>query len=295
MTAEKLLNFTHFSKHWNDTLFLNYKKNSAIIEAKATLYENFKFIEEQGLNPYGSVSTHYPANEDLKFYEYLPFELSADWVDGELPPDKKEGLLNLLRQLKQYQLKALYNLDETTTIKEAKELLLIPLIDKLLHHKNIIATIIFLNRTSTTQISLELFLFCPEEISLPELAELSSSTAQTTFNARLLSPHNYTYWYYRLYCELYLNSNVLSGSCSFLPFTTQTAKDIVNRLTNSPTITTTKEDSRCFVELFNSTLTGLRWESLDFLGSDSLSHLFLSLNVNYSMALDTFNVWNEIR
>jgi hypothetical protein len=88
---------------------------------------------------------------------------------------------------------------------------------------------------------------------------------------------------------------VLSGSCSFLPFTTQTAKDIVNRLTNSPTITTTKEDSRCFVELFNSTLTGLRWESLDFLGSDSLSHLFLSLNVNYSMALDTFNVWNEIR
>ncbi len=78
MTAEKLLNFTRFSERQNDKFFLNYKKNRPLIEAKSNLYENFKFIEEQGLLPYGSVDTHYPANDDLKFYEYLPFELSAD-------------------------------------------------------------------------------------------------------------------------------------------------------------------------------------------------------------------------
>ncbi len=299
MTATKLLNFTSFWDGHNDKLFLNYKKNRPVIEAKATLYENFKFIDEQNLSRF-SMSTHYPANEDLKFYEYLPFELSANWVSGALPSGKKQGLLNLFAQLKQYQLKALYSLDEATTIKQAKELLLIPLIDKLLHHKNIIATIIFLNRTSTTQISLELFLFCPEELSLPELAEFTSSTAQTTFTARLLSPQNCTYWYYRVYCELYLNSNVLSGSCSFLPFTTHNAKRIVNTLTTSSPITTTKEYISCFVHLFNYTLTSVRSEQLDFLDFDTSSHLFLSLegvmqlNLSYSMALDTFYVWDEI-
>ncbi len=77
MTATKLLNFTRFSERQNDKLFLNYKKNSPIIEAKANLYENFKFIDEQNLSRF-SMSTHYPANEDFKFYEYLPFELSAN-------------------------------------------------------------------------------------------------------------------------------------------------------------------------------------------------------------------------
>jgi hypothetical protein len=247
------------------------------------------------------MNTHAPVNAGLKFYEYLPFELCGEWLDGWRVIKEKDGLLNLLRQLKQYQLKALYSLDETTTIKEAKELLLIPLIDKLLHHKNIIATIIFLNRTSSTQISLELFLFCPEELSLPELAELTSSTVQATFNARLLSPQNSTYWYYRLYCELYLNSNVLSGSCVFLPFTTQKEENITHRLTNSPSITTTKEYTWSFIELFNSTLTSVRVERLEFLAFDSLSHLFLSLDgaENFelleSTILDTDYIWLEVK
>ncbi len=184
MTAEKLLNFTCFDEDNNQQFFLNYIKTKRSIEAKDNLYETLKFIDEQNLN---NLKSHYPIDIDLKFYEYLPLE-------RYFKLEKKDGLLNLLAQLKQYQLKALYNLDEAATIKQAKELLLVPLIDKMLNHKNIIATIIFLNRTSTTQISLELFLFCPDEdLSFSELGELTSSEVQTTFNCRLLNPLTSTY------------------------------------------------------------------------------------------------------
>ncbi len=73
MTAEKLLNFTRFSERQNDKFFLNYKKNRPIIEAKANLYENFKFIDEQNLSRF-KMNTHYPVNVNLKFYEYQPLE-----------------------------------------------------------------------------------------------------------------------------------------------------------------------------------------------------------------------------
>jgi len=65
------------------------------------------------------------------------------------------------------------DISESTTVKEAKDIFLSPLIDHLLLSPNILGTMFTINRISTEQISLELFIFCDPVIEEKELEQMN--------------------------------------------------------------------------------------------------------------------------
>jgi hypothetical protein len=85
-------------------------------------------------------------------------------------------------------------MDINTTVDQAKEQLLIPLFDKLLSHEDVLATLFFINRLSDELISLEIFLFCSEEIEHSELNKLIPCASR--HGKLLIRPliQQYDYW-----------------------------------------------------------------------------------------------------
>jgi hypothetical protein len=191
---------------------------------------------------------------DYKFYEYVPFETHNEWSaypEWETKPTK----LAIFKALKQYRLKAIYDFNEQVTIKEAKERLLIPCMDKILNHKNTLATLFFLNRLTPDSISFEVFLFCDEELPETELDDIMASSAQTAFNCHLLDPQNSTYWFYRFYCEVFLNSNVLTRSSSIFSFSCkQSCEVLCEKIFNIGGLNFSITDGRLLVDVFDGTL-----------------------------------------
>ena len=232
MTAQKICNLTRGSltDKNNNLEFLPYCKNYAEELHGSTLYENLKYYHDLGERRY-----YFPEDSCTpQVYEYRTYAEFRGWYGVEnkdIETTWHRLDLEVFKALKCYQLKALYNFPEYATVGEVKQALLIPLIDKLLDCTYVLATTMFINRLSSELISLEVFIFCTDTIEWENLKDIMCSSSLAQFNYKLIdSKKNNNYWFYRFYCQIFLNSNVLTGTARTISFSTKPYEEVASIL-----------------------------------------------------------------
>jgi hypothetical protein len=212
-TSEEFFNLTERlnEKENSSPLFLNLVNE---LQSHGTsLFENFQHLANLEL-----LFVPHCHSEQYSFYEYAPFENYESDLFNFSNSDNREVYINSLRALKHYHIEAIYNIRADSTVGELKEKLLTPIFNNLFKFKTTLASLLFLNRLSEERVTLEVFLFSLHEIDQSQLSWLLFVPARVECVWSLLVPEKYSYWYYRLYCELFLNKNVLSGNSLIFSF-----------------------------------------------------------------------------
>ena len=206
MTSKKLWNIeidTYSCGVFNSNKFLCYYKNDAILYG-STLYENVMYYN--WINP----------NTGFSEAEYESFFDDANIMTHSDP--KRPEAITMFTYIIQYRLRFLYNIPEEITKGEVKTKLLYALTDKIFGNEAILAPLMFFNRQNTNMVSVEIFLFCVNEIDIEyllHLGECEYEKGESPSIIEKLTKAQALYWHYKWYCELFLNKNILSASAFF--------------------------------------------------------------------------------
>ena len=99
---------------------------------------------------------------------------------------------------------------------EVRAKLLDPSLNKIINHPTTLANIWFINRISAEQVSIEIFLFSTEAIENVQLDDIMASELLSSSSSRRIDPKDCYYWFYRYYCEIFLNENLFTASSGIM-------------------------------------------------------------------------------
>ena len=99
---------------------------------------------------------------------------------------------------------------------EVRAKLLDPSLNKIINHPTTLVNIWFINRISAEQVSIEIFLFSTEAIANEQLNDIMASELLSSSLSRRIDPKDCYYWFYRYYCEIFLNENLFTASSGIM-------------------------------------------------------------------------------
>ena len=99
---------------------------------------------------------------------------------------------------------------------EVRAKLLDPSLNKIINHPTTLVNIWFINRISAEQVSIEIFLFSTEAIESEQLNDIMASELLSFSLYRHIDPKDCYYWFYRYYCEIFLNENLFTISSGIM-------------------------------------------------------------------------------